>query len=629
MQVNYTNQNISNYRNYFKSNSSNSLPPQTNTKSEKQNKNKLYYGLGALALAIIAGISYKKFHNAKILKKSNSDNSNTMIQATFNFNNAMENFSKKLSKSDFFKFEDKFKKLELPKYDIVESFKNDTTRNFVKYILTAKKLGLNNHIELPQVLTLDNVNTKLKDVSRIFTNALESNFASTKYTKGYLKEFIESLDEYSLNSFKKHSEEQTHTFLHFENTTEFLNDLKLKENEQFKTKFDKIIAKNQDNKIVYIVDNNAAKQLNTDSLLKLEFDEKINSTNLTKDLEEVDFQLGNKLATKTKNIDNELSEYIKPNGSPSFYMIRNLLLDNPTERVFIVDGKDKGIVEKTVKLISAKTNNTYENLDCKGNFDPSAVLVQKGEKAEELYNRTGKRTFLYLDNLEQSQQINDFITTASKKYHIMPVVNIQNIKTMSDLNLPENQIFKMNFWDKGQKNVVDSMELMKDRMKKNNFSHINLERLNNEFFNLIAAERSGMNPPIKNGILLHGPDNLTKITADAIKNTVDANYIKVAFDKNKPSNLIDKMIDEAEKTEKQFLDTRKRTILELDGLDNILALDKTVPENSDLINEFKSIAEDLSQKYHTTIIMRTNLPLDKLDAPSIASNRLGMHIEVK
>lgn len=623
--------------NYFGNNySSNVSPPQnqSNNKGAKKanNNDKLFLALGALALIVIGGISYKKIHSAKMLKKSSSNNSNATIQATSFLQNCMEKFSKKLPQSDFFRFNEEFKRLSLPKYDIIDSLKNDDTKNFVKYILAAKESGLSSHIELPKGLILGNVNSKIKDVSKIFTTAIYSNFVSTKYTKGHIVEFIESLDEFSSNALKKYNEKQTHTFLHFDNASQFLNDLKLKENEQFKARFDKIIALNQENKIVYIVDDNAAKQLNTDSILKLEFDEKINSVDLTNDLEEVNFQLGSKLSSKAENIDKELSEYIKPNGSPSFHTIRNLLLDTPNEKVFLVDGKDNNIVEKAITLISLKTNNTYEKLDCKEISNLSAILPQKGEKAKGLYNRTCKRTFLYLDNLEPSQQINDFIVTASEKYHIIPVINTQNNEVISALNLPENQIFKMNFWDKGQKAMVDSMELMNERTKKNDFNHIDLERLQKEFFTWIAAERSGKNgstAQIYNGILLHGPDNLTKITADAIKNTVDANCVKIAFNKDKFSDIIDKMIDEAEKAEKLFKQSRKRTILELDGLDNLLTLDREIPENSDLINEFKSIAEDLSQKYHTTIIMRTDMPLDKLDAASIASNRLGMHIEVK
>lgn len=588
--------------------------------SKCQNSNVLYYGLGALAIIVAGGLLCQKFNTLH--------RDNKAIIANLTIKNAIDILAEKLPEAQKYKLKEKVEKTHIPEFDIFNFVKDNDTKSYFKYILAAKETELNKFIQMPKCIILDNVSFSQK-VGKIFTHALGSNFLSTKYTKGHMAEFIESLNEFSSNALKKFDEEQTHTFLHFDNASEFLTDLKLKENEQFKTKFDKIIAKNQENKIVYILDDHAAKQVHVDSILKLEFDEKVNSADLTKDLEEVEFQIGNKLLSKVESITKELSEYIKPNGSPVFYTIRNLLLGNPAEKAFLVDSKDKDIVEKAITLISLKTNNTYEKLDCKEISDLTAMFTQRGEIAEELYNRTGKRTFFYLDNIELSPQVNDFITTASEKYHVIPILNSQKNETIPNLKIPKNQIFKMDFWDKGQKALVDSLELMNERAKKNDFSHINLERLKTEFFALIAAERSGMNPKISNGILLHGPHELTRITADAIKNTVDANYVKVVFNKNKYSDIIDKMIDEAEKAEKQAQVTRKRTILELDGLDNLLALDRSVPENSDLINEFKSIAEDLSQKYHTTIIMRTDIPLDKLDAASIASNRLGMHIEVK
>lgn len=610
-------------------NNSLSQDESSNKEVKKVNDNeKLFFALGALAIVVIGGLSYKKFHSIKRLKESGLNNSNAAIQTTSFLHNIMEIFSKKMSKSEFLKFDDEFKRLRFPKYGVIDFLKNDDAKNFVKYILAAKNSGLSNFIELPKVLILNNINTRIKDIGKILVTALESNFVSTKYTKGHIAEFIESLDEFSSNALKKYNEEQTHTFLHFDNVSEFLTDLKLKENEQFKERFDKIIDKNHENKIVYILDDKAVTPLNKDSILKLEFDEKINTVDLTKDLDEVEFQLGHKLLSKVENVNKELFEYIQPDQQ-SVFLIKNLLMDNLTQKVFITNSTDKSVVDKAITLIASKTNNVFEKLDCKETSNLVDILSQKGERAEDLYQRTGKRTFLYLDNLEHTPQINDFIITANEKYHTIPVLNAQNKEIISKLNLPENQIIKMDFWAKGQKAIVDSLELMNERATKNDFSHIDLERLKREFFTWIAAERSGKDPKISNGILLYGSDNLTSITADAIKNTVDANYIKLNYDKNELKKLIIELVEEAEKAEKLFKQTRKRTIIEADGLDNILTLDTETRENLSLINAFKNIAENLSENYHTTLIMRTDKPLEQFEAASIASNRLGMHIEVK
>jgi len=621
---------------YFGNTCVTNLPPQQSQPNNKEvkkakNNDKLFLALGTLALIVIGGISYKKIHSAKMLKKSNSNNSNAITQADSFLQNYIENFSKKLPQSDFFRFNDELKKLNFPKYDIIDFLKNDDAKSFVKYILAAKKSGLNKYLELPRTLMLGNLDSKAKDVSKIFATALDSNFASTKYTKGHMNQFIESLNEFSSTALKTYDQDQTHTFLHFDNASEFLGDLKLKENEQYKIRFDKIIAKNQENKIVYIVDNNATAQLTTDSILKLDFDARINTADLTKDIEEVEFQLGHKLLSKVEKANKELFEHIQPDQQ-SVFLIKSLLMDNIPQKVFIANSTDKSAVDKAITLIISKTNNTYEKIDCREISDLSSYLAKSGEKAEELYKRTGKRTFLYFDNLEQSQQINDFIGTASEKYHIIPILNAQNNEILSKLNLTENQILKMNFWDKGQKAMLDSLELMKEKMKKNDFSHVNnLDYFINMFINPIAAERAGKNgstAQIDNGILLHGSDNLTRITADAIKNTVDANYVKVTFNKDKPTDIIDRIIDVSEKAEEIFQQTRKRTILEAEGLDQMLT-NKNSTQAMDNISEFKSIAEDLSERYHTTLIMRTDKPLEQFEAASIASNRLGLHIKVK
>jgi len=99
-------------------------------------------------------------------------------------------------------------------------------------------------------------------------------------------------------------------------------------------------------------------------------------------------------------------------------------------------------------------------------------------------------------------------------------------------------------------------------------------------------------------------------------------------DENNPAKTIDSMIDIAESSEKAFKHSNTRTILIIDDLDKLLT-NKNTESGMDLIGEFKGFVEDISRKYHVTIITKTDTPLDKFEPATIASHRLGMHINLK
>jgi len=153
-------------------------------------------------------------------------------------------------------------------------------------------------------------------------------------------------------------------------------------------------------------------------------------------------------------------------------------------------------------------------------------------------------------------------------------------------------------------------------------------RLNREFISLIAAEKEGKNPPIKNGILVHGTSSKKEEFINWLTESAGAVVKTIQHDPKKPTKTIDSLIDIAENAEKAFKHSRTRTVIVIKDLDNMLSNKKSA-EAMDNINEFKSIAEDLSQKYHTTIITSTDKPLDTFEPASIASNRLGVHVDLK
>lgn len=614
----------------------------------KSPNNKIYWGLGTLALLIIAGLSYKKFHKNIVPKENPISNAGTIIkEKIYSAKNSVENFLKNLSDIKKNKIDNKLKDLNFEEFNITDCLKKEP-ENIApfKYFAAAKKAELGEFPELPGVLVFNNVpKSKLKDISKIFSKLFDSNFSHTKYTKGYESEFLSSLEEFSSNAAKRFNEDKTNSFLYFDNMSEFLEVIKKPENENLKSNFENLIKKNSKNKITYIVDKDAAGQLDSNLQHSINYDEEINNLDLTKDLEEREFQLDSKFLPYSDKITKGLSELMYSNLDNT-YWIRDLMFDKTTKNIILAEGQDKTALEKVMNIISSKTGNVFAQIDCSISLKELLPnITKKLEQNEEFYNRTGKRTFLHLDNLEKliSSDLNEnspgfntlkqFIKDSEQKYHTVMVINKNNLSTnLEKLVGKDNKIFNIRLFANGEKAFNDSWNLMQDRMIKNDFSHIDSERFKREFINFIASERAGQlkdSRIIKNGILLHGSEDVTRITADAIKNTVDANYVKISFNKEKPSDVIDEMINKAQEAEKLFEETRKRTILEVDNLDELLTKWKDNEANMELINEFKSFTEDISKNYHTTILMRTNKTLNEFESASIASHRLGMHIEVR
>lgn len=153
-------------------------------------------------------------------------------------------------------------------------------------------------------------------------------------------------------------------------------------------------------------------------------------------------------------------------------------------------------------------------------------------------------------------------------------------------------------------------------------------RLNREFISLIAAEKEGKEPPIKNGILVHGISRNKDSFIDWITDSTGAVVKTIQHKSGNPTRTIDTLIEIAENAERAFKHSRTRTIVVIKDLDKMLSNKKSTAD-MDNINEFKSIAEDLSKKYHTTIITSTDKHLDEFEPATIASNRLGVHVDLK
>ena len=153
-------------------------------------------------------------------------------------------------------------------------------------------------------------------------------------------------------------------------------------------------------------------------------------------------------------------------------------------------------------------------------------------------------------------------------------------------------------------------------------------RLNSEFISLIAAEKEGMKPTIKNGILIHGASKSKDDFINWLTESSGAVVKTVQHDSANPMKTISDIIELAENAETAFNHSKTRTLIVVKDLDEMLKR----PTNRDefkLINGFKAFVEDLSEKYHTTLISKTDKNLEDFEPATIASNRLGVHVDLK
>ena len=80
------------------------------------------------------------------------------------------------------------------------------------------------------------------------------------------------------------------------------------------------------------------------------------------------------------------------------------------------------------------------------------------------------------------------------------------------------------------------------------------------------------------------------------------------------------MVTIAKDAEDVFRLAGKRTILHLKDMDELLTAEETI-ENVEMIGRFKQFVEYCSEKYHTTVLMKTTKPLEDFEEASIASHR--------
>lgn len=149
-----------------------------------------------------------------------------------------------------------------------------------------------------------------------------------------------------------------------------------------------------------------------------------------------------------------------------------------------------------------------------------------------------------------------------------------------------------------------------------------------DFFELeLPSERIGKTRNTINAIMIQGNDESSiDEVIEIIPKMTDVNVSKVSHNPEKPDDTIEKLYEEAEKAEQKFKETKKSTILQVNGLSDLLS-DSKSDEGERRIADFKLFVQDCAKDYHTTLLFKILNP-EKVDAASIAPHRVGIRLEI-
>ena len=148
------------------------------------------------------------------------------------------------------------------------------------------------------------------------------------------------------------------------------------------------------------------------------------------------------------------------------------------------------------------------------------------------------------------------------------------------------------------------------------------------FLDFIAVEKQGYKVPEGelNGILITGKSKEAReemvnwiIRESGVYNE------KVVFDKNKPLESLQQILEKARHAEAVFPTSNIRTIVYVENLDDFL--EDQSSENRKKIAKWNRFAEHVSEQYHTTILFQSDKP-EKLEAASIAPHRVGLEVNL-
>ena len=615
----------------------NKNPVQTNnnqsvkTPKAKENRDshKLLLALGGLAvLGSGALLVYNSLKRGKIAPANNYSLER------------IDKFIKRLPEELKMSWQNRIKKLPLDKSEFVKALVNKKQDILpLEYLFKLKELRLQNVPDLPPLINLENISAeKAKNITQILSGKYKTAYSSTKYTNGFMEEFFGTLTKISQNAKENYKNNKQYTFLNIENVDTLLNDLGKPNNEEYLNKFRELIASNANNRLIYVT-NGKNKELESLQHMKLAFTDEIKTIDLGGDLADFRGIQSDIESIKHDKIMESLSDYLD-NGIVS--TLNHFAWKIDKSDILFFDNVTSKTANQFLEKLQTIVDDKFVNIDAnkEGFAKLNEKILAELPKAKDLYNRENKYTYFYLDSLEDlisktEKNSEDFIKFKEIINNSIEGSNlrliIKNEKQNEVLNSLKNKgILSIKFLKNPEFSKLYAET--REKIDQCDFSYIDKNKFIRQYVNSFVTEKAGLKAfgPDGNGILLYGPAEKTRIIADSIRKSLDVNYKEYDFLENGNTDMLKAVFDLKKilkASEIEYQKTGKRTIVEVHNLDKLL----TSKTKKDLITiaHFKSFAELASEKFHTTILMRTDKPLENFESASIGPNRFLVKLKIK
>ena len=596
---------------------------------ENHASHKLLLALGALA---VLGSGALLVYNS--VKRGNPTSSSKYSLER------IDKFIKRLPKELKMSWQNRIKQLPLDKAEFVKALVNKKQDILpLEYLFKLRELRLQNVPDLPPLINLENISAeKAKNITQILSGKYKTAYSSTKYTNGFMEEFFGTLTKISQNAKENYKNNKQYTFLNIENVDTLLNDLNKPNNEEYLNKFKELVSDNIYNRLIYVT-NGKNKELEALQHMKLIFTDEIKTIDLSGDLADFSRLQSDIESIKHDKIMESLSDYL---DDSIVQTLSHFAWKIDKSDILFFDNVTSKTANQFLEKLQTIVDDKFVNIDAnkEGFAKLNEEILAELPKAKDLYNRENKYTYFYLDGLEDlvsktEKDSEDFIKFKEIIKNSIEGSNlrliIKNEKQNEVLNSLKNKgILSIKFL----KNPEFSKLYTETRAKIDqcDFSYIDKNKFIRQYVNSFVTEKAGIKAfgPDGNGILLYGPAEKTRIIADSIRKSLDVNYKEYDFLENGNTDMLKAVFDLKKilkASELEYQKTGKRTIVEVHNLDELLT--HKTKENVRTIAHFKSFAELASEKFHTTILMRTDKPLENFESASIGPNRFLVKLKIK
>lgn len=221
--------------------------------------NKVFYSLIGLGVIALACVSSKKIKHKKPVPIKTS---------------TLQDLHSSFSPKEMKEFEEKCSNFDFSKYELFNQLQISHQTDIFKKQFLLLKLSKNipedkrRPVELPKIIASNATENELKKISDLFHNEFNFNSYQMNYENIALDNFFKELEKIA-NKPEKNKEYKTLVINHFD---KFLDDIK--QNKDMKSKFEKLIAKNRENNIMFIVKEAPENEFNEYHKVFLEFENK-------------------------------------------------------------------------------------------------------------------------------------------------------------------------------------------------------------------------------------------------------------------------------------------------------------------------------------------------------------------